>query len=77
MQHGHGELAFPSLHLFFCFKQHVFVYLEIAIEEQPVGRLLFEVRYRGEKQKRGTSPPSAVVSRAEGGVTEIWPVDVG
>ncbi|NXL10952.1 PPIL6 protein, partial [Mesembrinibis cayennensis] len=25
------------------YKQHVFVYLEIAIEEQPIGRLLFEL----------------------------------
>ena len=70
----HGELAFPSLHFFLCFKQHVFVYLEIAIEEQPVGRLLFEVRYRGGQQR--TSPLSTVVSPAKGGGTEIWPVDV-
>lgn len=72
----HRELAFPSLRLFFCSKQHVFVYLEIAIEEQPVGRLLFEVRCRGEKQKRGTSTASAVVSPAEGGGMEIRPVDI-
>lgn len=39
----HGEPALPSPRPFFCFKQHVFVYLEIAIEEEPVGRLLFEV----------------------------------
>lgn len=47
----HSDLAFPSLHLFFCFKQHVFVYLEIAIEEQPVGRLLLEVCCREKKAK--------------------------
>uniref|UniRef100_A0A8C9FWJ6 Peptidyl-prolyl cis-trans isomerase n=1 Tax=Pavo cristatus TaxID=9049 RepID=A0A8C9FWJ6_PAVCR len=36
--------AFISLDLFFFWpKQHVFVYLDIAIEEQPIGTLLFEL----------------------------------
>ncbi|NXT76680.1 PPIL6 protein, partial [Zapornia atra] len=42
-KHLKNKLAFPSLRLSFCSKQHVFVYLEIAIGEQPVGRLLFEL----------------------------------
>lgn len=52
------------------------MYLEIAIEERPIGRLLFEVCKKGKKEKQRTSPPSTVVSPAEGRETEIWLVDV-
>ncbi|NXA45313.1 PPIL6 protein, partial [Nothocercus julius] len=32
-----------SRDLLFCFEQHVFVYLDITIQEQPIGTLLFEL----------------------------------
>ncbi|NXD08229.1 PPIL6 protein, partial [Nothocercus nigrocapillus] len=35
--------AVTSRRLLFCFKQHVFVYLDITIQEQPIGTLLFEL----------------------------------
>lgn len=72
----HWKLAFISLDLFFWPKQHMFVYLDIAIEEQPIGTLLFEVSGWLEQQKQGVKIPNIGFSLPEGREAEIWTADI-
>lgn len=58
-------------------KQHVFVYLDIAIDKQPIGTLLFEVWCCEEQQKQRAKIANVVVSLAKGGGTKIRPVGIG
>lgn len=57
-------------------KQHVFVYLDIAIDEQPVGTVLFEVCCCEEQQKQRAKTANVVVSFAKGRGTKIRPVGI-
>ncbi|NXA38451.1 PPIL6 protein, partial [Eudromia elegans] len=73
----HEYLQEKKKDLLFCFGQHVFVYLDVTIEEQPVGRLLFEVCHTGGKPRanRASASPGAAIVFRRGG-TETRPLVV-